>query len=200
MEDYAIGNDYNENWREETRDDFVGKEEEVEKLVSLLVGDGAKPVISLWGMGGIGKTTIAKRVYNHPTTRRFFDSFAWVCVSKKWDIKSLFLNVLRKLSPLHNTSGLSVPELAEELFQVQEAKKCMIVLDDVWSTQAWDQLRHAFNPKTKILLTTRIHDVAKIGFVIKASLFTDDEGWELLNIKRKTPILTNVPGKLFNSY
>ncbi|XP_047979544.1 putative disease resistance protein At1g50180 [Salvia hispanica] len=174
---------------------FVGKKEEVEQLVSHLVGDEANPVISLWGMGGIGKTTIAKRVYNHPTTRRFFDSFAWICVSQKWDLESLLLNVLRKLSPLHNTSGLTVTELTEELFQVQEAKKCMIVIDDIWSTQAWDQLQLAFNPKTKILLTTRIHDVAKIGFAIKACLLTDDEGWELLNIKRNAPILTDVPAE-----
>ena len=179
---------------------FVGKKEEVEQLISHLVGDEANPVISLWGMGGIGKTTIAKRVYNHPTTRRFFDSFAWICVSQKWDLESLLLNVLRKLSPLHNTSGLTVTELTEELFQVQEAKKCMIVIDDIWSTQAWDQLQHAFSPKTKILLTTHIHDVANIGFAIKASLLTDDEGWELLNIKRRATIPTNVPGKLFNSY
>ncbi|XP_047979546.1 putative disease resistance protein At1g50180 [Salvia hispanica] len=174
---------------------FVGKKEEVEQLISHLVGDEANPVISLWGMGGIGKTTIAKRVYNHPTTRRFFDTFAWVSISQKCDTESLLVDILNQPSPLHNSSGLSVARLACELVHVQEAKRCMIVIDDIWSTQAWDQLQLAFNPKTKILLTTRIHDVAKIGFAIKACLLTDDEGWELLNIKRKATIPTNVPAE-----
>ncbi|XP_042016335.1 disease resistance protein RPP8-like [Salvia splendens] len=47
---------------------FVGKEEEVEQLVSLVVSEEAHRVISLWGMGGIRKTSIARKVHNHPTT------------------------------------------------------------------------------------------------------------------------------------
>ncbi|XP_047952977.1 putative disease resistance protein At1g50180 [Salvia hispanica] len=165
---------------------FVGKEEEVEQLVSHIVGDEEHPVISLWGMGGIGKTTIARKVYNHPSTRRSFESFAWVCISQKCDSKSVLEDVMTQLSPIHNGSDLSLPELTRQLFQVQQVKKCMLVVDDIWSTHHWEHLKHAFNPKTKILLTTRIYSVAKIGFAIKAGLLSDDEGWELLKKKAST--------------
>ena len=172
---------------------FVGKEEEVEQLVSHIVGDEEHPVISLWGMGGIGKTTIARKVYNHPSTRRSFESFAWVCISQKCDSKSVLEDVMTQLSPIHNGSDLSLPELTRQLFQVQQVKKCMLVVDDIWSTHHWEHLKHAFNPKTKILLTTRIYSVAKIGFAIKAGLLSDDEGWELL--KKKASTHMNFPSK-----
>ena len=182
--------------------DVVGREEEVEKLVSLLVGDGAKPVISLWGMGGIGKTTIARKVYSHTTTKGFFNSFAWVSISRKLDKKSVLEDVLKQLSPHENTSNLSLTELTHKLLQVQETTKCMLVNDDIWSVEDWGELQPAFGEKTKILLATRNHEVAKIGSATKVGLLSDDEGWELL--KRKASKHNNFPGKLidhlFHSY
>ncbi|XP_042047249.1 probable disease resistance protein RXW24L [Salvia splendens] len=173
------------------RQDFVGREEEVEKLVSLLVDDGAEPVISLWGMGGIGKTTIARKVYSHPTTKGFFDSFAWVSVSREFDKLSVLENVLMQLSPHQISSNLSLRGLTHKLLQVQETTKCMIVVDDIWSVEHWGKLQPAFDKKTKILLITRNHKVAKIGSATKVGLLSDDESWELL--KRKSSVCSNIP-------
>ncbi|KAG6431247.1 hypothetical protein SASPL_109325 [Salvia splendens] len=69
------------NWSRRTfpdflvEDCFVGKEDELRTLVSLLVGGDNHRVISVWSMGGIGKTTIAKNAYNHRTVTSFFESF-----------------------------------------------------------------------------------------------------------------------------
>ncbi|KAG6401494.1 hypothetical protein SASPL_138351 [Salvia splendens] len=112
---------------------FVGKEEEVEQLVSLVVSEEAHRVISLWGMG-------------------------------------VLKDVLKQLSLLHNSSNSSITELARLLFQVQEAKKCMLVIDDIWSIDHWEQLKNVFQPKTKILLTTRIHDVENLNDEIRQVL------------------------------
>ncbi|XP_047979547.1 probable disease resistance protein RF45 [Salvia hispanica] len=139
-------------------------------------------------MGGAGKTAIVRKVYNHHRTKNFFESFAWVCVSQECQIRSILEDVLKQLkkSPHQNSSNLTDTELLGQLRDIQRAKKCMVVIDDIWKTEHWDGLNHALNfegTKTKILLTTRKQNIANIGFAIKTDLLNDNDGWELL--KRK---------------
>ncbi|GMQ10707.1 hypothetical protein CsSME_00053605 [Camellia sinensis var. sinensis] len=54
-------------------------------------------------------------------------------------------------------------ELFEQLYEVQQKKKCLVVLDDIWSVEAWKSLRLAFpngNTGNKILLTTHNKELA----------------------------------------
>ncbi|EFH38627.1 predicted protein, partial [Arabidopsis lyrata subsp. lyrata] len=63
--------------------DLVGVEQSVEELVGHLVENDKHQVVSISGMGGIGKTTLARQVFHHDIVRRHFDGFAWVCVSQQ---------------------------------------------------------------------------------------------------------------------
>lgn len=84
---------------------FVGMNDELEKLVSLVVKkenlvDGKETrVISIWGVPGLGKTTIARNVYNHPKVRDSFKAFAWVSFTEGCEINILLLKILRQLGP-----------------------------------------------------------------------------------------------------
>ncbi|KAH6812811.1 hypothetical protein C2S51_021829 [Perilla frutescens var. frutescens] len=187
----------------EIGDCFVGKEEDLKRLVSLLVDDKDHRVISVWGMGGIGKTTIAKKVYNQMKEAKnsSFDCFVWVCISQQCQIRTVREDILKqltqqegeKLSNLSDVqmkggsvSDLSDVQLNDGICHIQTNKRCLIVVDDLWQISHWNELKHAFplhNLQSKILVTTRKRKVAEIGFSLQLGLLNMDEGLELLKKK-----------------
>lgn len=182
----------------EIEDVFVGKEQELGKLVSLVVDDEKHQIISVWGMGGIGKTTLVRKVYNHEKAKRFFEAFAWVCISQQCQIRSVLEDVWKQLYPHRRDddgSNLSDTELIGRLCEIQKSKRCMIVIDDIWKIGHWEGLKHAFllqGTKSKIVLTTRKQNVADIGYAFEAGLLSEDDCWELL--KKKAFPHTDFPG------
>nr|XP_027099012.1 putative disease resistance protein At1g50180 [Coffea arabica] len=178
-------------------EDVVGLRNDVEKLVEHLLNDGESTerkisVASIVGMGGIGKTTLARKVYHHGRSKDYFKGFAWVYVSQQWQPKVLFQRILLKLTPENREQIMKSEqdELAELLREHLGARRCLIVLDDIWSTDAWDSLKDAIlvsGHGTKILLTTRIRDVTvhvdPNGYRHELRFLTEDESWELLRKK-----------------
>ncbi|KAA8548851.1 hypothetical protein F0562_000535 [Nyssa sinensis] len=175
-------------------DDFVGLEEDIKKLVELLVNEEKScRVVSICGMGGSGKTTLARKVYNNIDVQRYFEGFAWVCISQQWEKEDVMRRILIKLVPEKKEEiyKMTDEELIRLLLEVQK-KKCLVVLDDIWSMDAWDCLKPAFpigKMGTKLLLTTRNKDVASHvdpeGF-LHERLLDENEGWELLQKKAFT--------------
>ncbi|XP_011091330.1 probable disease resistance protein At1g58602 [Sesamum indicum] len=178
-------------------EDFVGLDEDVKDLVARLVqedGDKSCQVVSITGMGGIGKTTIAKKIYHHKDIRSHFDAFAWVCVSQQWQQEDVLQRILNKLEPekKKEINRMKVEELVEELFEVQKKKRCLIVLDDVWGKDVWVILRPAFPPRqvnSKIILTTRNREIARYidrdtpCHLYQQRHLNETESWELLKKK-----------------
>ncbi|XP_073130954.1 putative disease resistance protein At1g50180 [Henckelia pumila] len=171
---------------------FVGMEEDIEKLASLLVSDqeiSHHGVIGVWGMGGSGKTSVANKVYKNVDVKNFFDLFAWVCISQKCQIQSVIQDIFRQLLP-EKKKDMNVEdgELVEQIYKVQMEKKCLIVVDDIWKLDDWKCLNKCFPisvgiSHSKVLLTTRNKKVAEIGYPIQLKGITEDEAWELLRMK-----------------
>ncbi|XP_042056468.1 probable disease resistance protein RF9 [Salvia splendens] len=139
---------------------FVGKEDDLKRLV-LLVADDEEVhlVVSVWGMGGIGKTAI------------------------QCQVRSVLEGVLKQLNPKRKEGvwSLNVEEMIEQLCEIQRCKRCLVVLDDVWEISDWEELKRAFYVRdvwSKILVTTRKRDVAEIGFPVEVELLNVDDGWE----------------------
>ncbi|KAK9911231.1 hypothetical protein M0R45_035152 [Rubus argutus] len=173
--------------------DVVGLEDNVKELIVYLVnGENCHRVVSIWGMGGLGKTTLAKQVYHHKEVRSHFDCFAWMCISQRCKVREVWEGILVKLiSPTNEQraeiSNMKDDEIAKKLYLVQKEGRCLVVLDDIWSTRTFDSLKAAFplneESQSRLLLTTRNREVGshsdRNGFLHQPQPLNDDESWEL---------------------
>eukprot|EP00261_Vitis_vinifera_P037711 XP_019078954.1 PREDICTED: putative disease resistance RPP13-like protein 1 [Vitis vinifera] len=126
-----------------------GRDGDKEEIVKFLLSHNASgnkiSVIALVGMGGIGKTTLAKLVYNDRRVVEFFDLKAWVCVSNEFDLVRITKTILKAID-----SGTSDDNdfnlLQHKLEERPTRKKFLLVLDDVWNEDYndWDSLQTPF--------------------------------------------------------
>ncbi|KAK4406115.1 putative disease resistance protein [Sesamum angolense] len=180
---------------------FVGMKEERQLLESLLTNDdhSSNQVISICGMGGLGKTSLARKVYQGEAVQRWFEARAWICISQQFQPRTIFQGLLKKLLPHENVEQHDDDELVRRLYDAQKEKKCLVILDDIWKAEDWNSLRHAFpigESGSRILLTTRNQNIASTGYVHRLECLSEDEGWELLqkialpnNYSQELPII-----------
>ncbi|KAL2484754.1 Disease resistance protein (CC-NBS-LRR class) family [Abeliophyllum distichum] len=173
-------------------ENVVGFQDEAEKVIELLTGGLEElEVISIIGMPGLGKTTLAKMILRDPKIEYEFYNRTWVYVSQEYNRKEVFLNILGKFNKLNDEMyKMSAESLANELRRFLEKGKYLIVLDDVWKEDVWDDLKMAF-PKNKnrsrILLTSRIYSVGIHAnpnrYPHRLRFLTTHESWTLLQQK-----------------
>ncbi|PQQ15030.1 putative disease resistance protein [Prunus yedoensis var. nudiflora] len=176
--------------------DVVGLESNVEELVMHLVKDKNRhPVVSIWGMGGLGKTTLARQVYHHKKVRQHFHSFAWVCVSQRYQVRNVWEGILVEVisatkEQKQEMKDMTDDEIAKKLFRVMQKLKCLVILDDIWRIETWNLLKAAFpdeETESTILLTTRNQKVATLpnrnAFLHKLQPLNENESWNLLEKK-----------------
>ncbi|XP_047252619.1 putative late blight resistance protein homolog R1A-3 isoform X3 [Capsicum annuum] len=166
---------------------MVGRDDQRKLLVEDLTRSysGEPKVIPIVGMGGIGKTTLVNEVYNDACIRSHFDVCAWATVSQQHNVKEILLSLLR------STKGGTIDmndeaELASMLQKSLKGKRYLIVLDDMWKTEAWDAVRLCFpsqNNGSGILLTTRntevAHDAGTENLSLQMDLMGPNESWNL---------------------
>ncbi|XP_027174740.1 probable disease resistance protein At1g58390 [Coffea eugenioides] len=167
---------------------FVGMKDDIRQLVSLITDEGIRShrVISVHGMGGLGKTTLARKIYKHIEVERAFKQFAWVSVTQQCNTMTVFRDILKQLVPdqrKDSVGKMDERELVGELYKVQIETKSFVVLDDLWKIEDWECLKVAFpfaEADSKILITTRNQKLVEDEFLYPLNLLNEDEGWELL--------------------
>ncbi|KAL1826285.1 hypothetical protein ACET3Z_004697 [Daucus carota] len=100
------------------------------------------------------------------TRKACFDGLAWVSISQKWEKKQVLQRILVCLDheKKEEILAMNVDSLVKNLIQIQEKKKCLIVLDDIWSNDARDSSKDAFTAEgslSKLMLTSRNVEVAE---------------------------------------
>ncbi|XP_070042431.1 disease resistance protein RPP13-like [Nicotiana tomentosiformis] len=208
----AITSDDNSNQGAQERkvpvveeDDVVGFDEEAKTVIDRLIG-GSDYVVPVVGMPGLGKTTLAYKIYKDPKVEYEFFNRIWVYVSQSFNRREIFLNIISKFTrntkQYHDTPE---EELANEIKELLgKGGKYLIVLDDVWTREAWDRIKIAFpnnDKQNRVLMTTRQSNVAKCCNDKPHDLkfLTENESWELLEkrvfYKEKCPPELELPGK-----
>ncbi|XP_049348270.1 putative late blight resistance protein homolog R1A-3 [Solanum verrucosum] len=166
---------------------IVGFEEETNLILRKLTsGPADLDVISITGMPGSGKTTLAYKVYNDKSVSSHFDLRAWCTVDQGYDEKKLLDKIFNQVSDSDSKLSENI-DVADKLRKQLYGKRYLIVLDDVWDTTTWDELTRPFPEVVKgsrIILTTRQKEVALHGKLYTAPLnlrlLRSEESWELL--------------------
>lgn len=152
-------------------DQLIDRKEAREKIKGL-IGQAGCYVIAICGIGGLGKTTLVRSVYQQELDDTF-NRRAWLTVSRSFKHEEFLEELFRQLrrddkqktdtpqndEPSHTDHNKreNKKELAENLAELFRDKKCLIVLDDLSSTVAvqWILVLLPENSSNRIIVTTR---------------------------------------------
>ncbi|CAN6226860.1 unnamed protein product, partial [Urochloa humidicola] len=148
---------------------LVGIDKSSGDLISMLKLPSPKmKIVSVVGVGGLGKTTLAKAV--HDKVKGDFDRWAFVPVGRNPDLTKVIQGILIQLDKqryIEFNFGLfhHITQFIDELREfLLENKRFFIVIDDIWEVQSWETIKLAFDDDNscegRVLITTRILNVA----------------------------------------
>ncbi|KAE8703113.1 CC-NBS-LRR class disease resistance protein [Hibiscus syriacus] len=161
--------------------------DDIKKLVSVLVDDFSL-YVSICVLGGLGKTTLAKRIYHNSQVIDHFSRLTFAYVSQHCQKRKVWEGILYDLKILDEADGKIKDEaLAKKLYDFLRKNKCLVIIDDIWSTDAWDLPKPAFpvirDMRSKFLLTSRHREVVshadRSGYLHELQCLNDKESWEL---------------------
>jgi len=151
------------------------------KLEERLIEDSNIRIIGVFGMGGVGKTSLLQTINNSLKVRNAFDPIIWVTVSKDYDILNLQGCIANRLNLQNFPSDLEGRK--HRLWSYLSDKKFLVILDDMWKSLELQSLGVSLNDTgSKIVLTTRIREVCtnmEADDTIKVEPLSEEEGWQL---------------------
>ncbi|PHT48989.1 hypothetical protein CQW23_13197 [Capsicum baccatum] len=176
---------------------IVGFEEETEWIIQKLTSGPAEvDVISIVGMPGLGKTTLAYRVYTEKSVVGHFDVRAWCTVDQERNEKKLLQKVFNEVIGLKERVSVDDidDDVTDKLWRQLFGKRYLIVLDDLWDTATWDELTRPlyaipseFQIGSRVILTSRKKEVALHrkfhSDPLDLRLLRPEESWELFEKK-----------------
>ncbi|PIA26456.1 hypothetical protein AQUCO_09300037v1 [Aquilegia coerulea] len=150
--------------------EVYGRDEDQRKIVTMLIGNTGSlnnvSVLSILGIGGLGKTTLAQLVYNDERVSNHFGVRIWVCVSEDFGVKRLMKLIIESFTGKPCDLEALDP-IQNHLRELLSGKRFLIVLDDVWNQHQdkWDKIRYTLTcgaEGSSIIVTTRLEMTALI--------------------------------------
>ncbi|XP_047159384.1 putative disease resistance protein RGA3 [Vigna umbellata] len=163
-----------DNWRQTSSDItepiVYGRDQDREQIVKFLLEDVSDSeelsIYPIVGMGGLGKTTLAKQVFNDNRVCKHFDLTIWVCVSDDFNTEVILQSIIECITG-QNPNLNSLESMRKKVEEVLHGSRYLLVLDDVWNEdqEKWKQLKGKLQCARAakgafILVTTRLKEVA----------------------------------------
>ena len=147
--------------------DIIGRneaEDEIVKIVLRAADSYTFSVLPIVGLGGIGKTALAKLVYTNAEIKSKFEKTLWVCVSDDYNKKKILEDIIKwDTGEICKDLGL----VKRKVYELLKDRKYFLVLDDLWNDRVtdWEELRSLLsigNQGSVIIVTTRNTNVAAV--------------------------------------
>ncbi|GFP85286.1 putative disease resistance protein rga3 [Phtheirospermum japonicum] len=175
----------------------LGRENDVSRIVEMLITTSPAEqtllsVLPIVGMGGLGKTTLARLVFGHAKVKSHFETCVWVHVPRKFDVVVLLKNILTSLTA-ENVEHGNREALLKKLQNNLGAKRYMLVLDDVWNEERekWDSFANSllgisYATGNCMIVTTRSQEVASIVTTLpihELKSLSEDDCWSIIKAR-----------------
>ena len=177
----------------------VGMENEKKAILDMLFSSNLKKkfVISIVGMGGLGKTTLARKVFEDPQIASHFDRLVWLDMTQKYKEDKLLKDLVMQVSKIQSEEleKMTQWELRLSVHQSLQSMKYLIVMDDAWEREALYLIKcyvpHEDNG-SKVLITTRKQEVPVVFNPFSPPyhlrFLNEEESWELF-LRKAFPII-----------
>ncbi|CAL4891880.1 unnamed protein product [Urochloa decumbens] len=152
--------------------DLVGIEESRDKVIRMLsirtkdddahadASEQILKIVSIVGVGGLGKTPLAKTVHDMLKTQ--FGCSAFISVGRTPNLTGIFEKMLVGLDKNYKQVDMArwdIERFGNELHEFLQHKRYFIVVDDIWDVGSWEAIRYALkdnNCGSRIIMTTRL--------------------------------------------
>ncbi|CAL4980118.1 unnamed protein product [Urochloa decumbens] len=176
-------------------------EKETKELVHVLINDDKLniKVVSVVGAGGMGKTTLAQKIFKEKTIQIQFKVKIWLSITQYFEEADLLRTAIEHAGGDHGGKQ-DKSLLMRTLTDILSKDKFLIVMDDVWSEKAWNNVLKVpiLNASLKqtgsrVLVTTRLEDLVTrmqaSYYQHHVSPLNEEDAWSLL--KKQLPLQPN---------
>ncbi|XP_057781683.1 disease resistance protein RGA2-like [Salvia miltiorrhiza] len=176
---------------------FIGRDDVVSEIVEMLTNsittdERRVSILPIVGMGGLGKTTLTRKVFNHEMVKTRFESHIWVHVSPNFEPITLLKKILNNLTS-DQVENASRQVVLTKLQEALKDKTYLLVLDDAWNEDLfkWEDFMNSFLgvgcvKGNAIVVTTRSMKVASIVNPIhthELEGLSEEECWAIIKVK-----------------
>jgi hypothetical protein len=186
-------------------------EEDTTNLVEILINENQTCqqyknilIFAIAGVGGIGKTTHAQKIFNNEVIKHQFTKKIWLSVNKDFNETEMLRRVISEVvGGDHHVSGNAKATLERTLIEALKGHKTLLIMDDVWDCHIWNGvLRIPFVNAllahgSRVLVTTR-HDIVARGMGAEEPYFrinklNHEDAWLLLKKQVRKFIYAFIP-------